>query len=90
MVRLRKMGLPELDVSTDRLRLRPRIEEEVETILQQNSFRRVTEFGLPADGREEDTEAQKTNWHRSVHLYQRISEEATLKVCRKDECWCIQ
>ncbi|CAB9503083.1 miRNA 5'-monophosphate methyltransferase [Seminavis robusta] len=68
MVRLRKMGLPEFDVSADRLRLRPRIEAEIDRILNQHSFSRVVDLGANINPDE-----SKTVWKRSIWLYQRTN-----------------
>jgi hypothetical protein len=58
MVRLRKAGLPEFDVSSQRLTLRARIEDEIDTIMRANHFQRVQQ-------------TTKTEWNRSTHLYER-------------------
>ena len=60
MTRLRKMGRPEFDASCDNLKLRPKIEEEIDTILQSVGFRRVL---FPS--------STKTEWNRSLELYER-------------------
>ena len=76
-VRLRKMGLPELDVSTDRLRLRSRIEEEINAILNQYSFFKVSEFDTSGEG--QDDSKGKTSWNRSILLYQRVTKDDVTK-----------
>jgi SAM-dependent methyltransferase len=58
--RLRKMGRPELNVSSDRLKLRPNIEEEMDAILQSAGFDRVA-FSTQ----------EKTEWNRTLELYER-------------------
>jgi hypothetical protein len=62
--RLRKMGRPELDVSSDRLKLRPNIEEEIDAMLQSCGFHKVV---FPS--------AEKTQWNRSLQLYERTTSE---------------
>jgi SAM-dependent methyltransferase len=61
-MRLRKLGQPDVDVSSDRLKLRPKIEEEIDKILEEQSFKRV------------QTDTDKTKWNRSLRLYERISK----------------
>jgi 2-polyprenyl-3-methyl-5-hydroxy-6-metoxy-1,4-benzoquinol methylase len=61
MIRLRKMGRPELEVSSERLTWRPKLEEEIEKTFNSYSFYRV--FG----GKE------RTSWNRSIHLYEKRS-----------------
>ena len=76
-VRLRKMGLPELDVSTDRLRLRSRIEEEINTILNQQSFFKISDYDTSCEGQSDAKD--KTSWNRSILLYQRITKDGVTK-----------
>jgi SAM-dependent methyltransferase len=64
-MRLRKLGQPDFDVSSDRLKLRSNIEEEIDKILKEQSFRRV---------QLEETDPDKTKWNRSLRLYERISK----------------
>jgi SAM-dependent methyltransferase len=64
-MRLRKLGQPDVDVSSDRLKLRPKIEEEIDKILEEQSFKRV---------QPEETDTDKTKWNRSLRLYERISK----------------
>lgn len=61
MIRLRKMGRPELDVSSERLTWRTKLDEEIEKTLNCYSFYRI--FG----GKE------RTSWNRSIHLYEKRS-----------------
>jgi 2-polyprenyl-3-methyl-5-hydroxy-6-metoxy-1,4-benzoquinol methylase len=61
MIRLRKMGRPEIDVSSKRLTWRPKLDEEIEKTFNLYSFYRV--FG----GKE------RTSWNRSIHLYEKRS-----------------
>ena len=87
MVRLRKMGLPEFDVSSERLQLRPNLEEALDDIFRHHSFRRVVDFAAPTlhkiikDGdpsctkdTADKTKEDRTSWNRSIWLYQRVSE----------------
>lgn len=60
MIRLRKMGRPEFNVSSDRLKLRRNIEKEIDAILQSAGFNRVS-----------FSSEQKTEWNRSLELYER-------------------
>jgi SAM-dependent methyltransferase len=60
MTRLRKMGRPELNATSDRLKLRPNIEEEIDAILQSAGFVRVA-FSTQ----------EKTEWNRTLELYER-------------------
>lgn len=62
MTRLRKMGRPALHVSSDRLKLRPNIEKEIDAILQLAGFNRVS-----------FSSEQKTEWNRTLELYERRS-----------------
>lgn len=62
-MRLRKLGQPDVDVSSDRLKLRPNIEEEIDKILNEQSFKRV---------QPEESDTDKTKWNRSLRLYERI------------------
>jgi SAM-dependent methyltransferase len=64
-MRLRKLGQPEVDVSTERLKLRSNIEEHIDTIVREHSFRRV-EF------QNEKDQEDKTQWNRSLRLYERV------------------
>lgn len=59
--RLRKLGRPEIDISSDRLKLRPNIEKEIDQILQSNGFEKVS-CCSPND---------RTEWNRSIELYER-------------------
>jgi hypothetical protein len=59
MVRLRKKGLPEFDVSSERLKFRLRIEVKIDKIMNECNFQRVKE-------------TERTEWNRSLRLYERI------------------
>lgn len=58
MIRLRKLGRPEFDVSSERLTLRPNLEQAIDKILQEAGFERVN-VGTP-----------KTTWNRTLVLYE--------------------
>jgi SAM-dependent methyltransferase len=60
MTRLRKMGRPELEVSSERLQWRPKLEEEIGRTLNRCSFYLV-----------ELTGNKPTSWNRSISLYQK-------------------
>jgi SAM-dependent methyltransferase len=62
-MRLRKLGQPDFDVSSDRLKLRSNIEEEIDKILVEQSFQHV---------QPEETDTDKTKWNRSLRLYERV------------------
>lgn len=55
------MGRPEMDVSSDRLKLRPNIEKEIDAILSSCGFAMVS---LPST-------TEKTQWNRTLELYER-------------------
>lgn len=59
VVRLRKLGRPELDVSTERLKWRPAIEEHIQRTIEACGFHRVTV-------KETNT---RTAWNRDIQLY---------------------
>lgn len=78
MVRLRKMGLEELDVSSERLKLRSHIEQEIDKILVENSFSRVMMIDDDKDNNKKDGDNDNNNnnnettkWNRPLWLYQR-------------------
>jgi hypothetical protein len=71
MNRLRKMGLPEFDISSERLKLRPRIEEEIDTILKDHNFARVADYGSRSS---QEAGSSKTKWKRSIKLYHRVAQ----------------
>ena len=50
MVRLRKMGLPEFDVSSERLKLRPNLGDALDNIFREHSFQRVVLLDLDSNG----------------------------------------
>jgi hypothetical protein len=58
MVRLRKKGAPEFDISSERLQFRPRIEDEIDKMMNECNFQRVKE-------------TERTEWNRSLRLYER-------------------
>lgn len=58
MVRLRKKGVPEFDISSERLKSRLRIEDEIDEIMNECNFERVKE-------------TERTEWNRSLRLYER-------------------
>jgi SAM-dependent methyltransferase len=58
MIRLRRLGRPELDVSSSRLSWRLDLEQQIEKTLESCSFYRVL-------GRE-----RRTSWKRSIQLYE--------------------
>lgn len=59
VIRLRKMGRPELEVSSDRLKWRLKLDAEIEKTLKACSFQRVL------------TGKELTSWNRSIHLYEK-------------------
>ena len=59
MIRLRKMGRPELEVSSDRLKWRLTLDDKIEKTLNNCSFQRVL------------TDKELTSWNRSIHLYEK-------------------
>lgn len=59
--RLRKQGLDPLDISTERLKVRTRMEEEISKILTAQGFQKVVFSSNP-----------RTKWDRSLQLYERI------------------
>ena len=54
------MGRPEIDVSSDRLKLRPNIEKEIDVILSSAGFQKVS---LVSN--------ERTKWKRTLELYER-------------------
>ena len=66
-VRLRKMGRPEIDVSSSTLKMRNDIENEVEKVVTRCGFRRV-KLELEDGGENSD----RTAWNRTLQLYRRI------------------
>lgn len=67
--RLRRLGLPPLDVSNERLRLRPTIEDAIEDIMKEFHFERVE----LANGMKSERVETKTQWNRPLRLYQRVN-----------------
>jgi len=77
--RLRKMGRPELDdITSNRLKMRPDIEAEIEKVIIRCGFRKVSKDDvascMPSTRIRsvEEKEAAITAWNRSLHLYERI------------------
>ena len=79
-VRLRKLGRPEVDVSTERLQLRENIEYEVDRILKDFGFDKVdvdVDVSHQADDTNEHAYTKKkdktsrTVWKRKLQLYRR-------------------
>ena len=58
MIRLRKKGVAEFDISFDRLKLRSNIEEEIDKIMTECGFEAVEQ-------------SERTDWNRSIRLYER-------------------
>lgn len=54
------MGRQELDVSAERLKLRPNIEQEIDSILKSNGFKKIA-----------FSSSEKTQWNRTLELYER-------------------
>lgn len=72
-IRLRKMGLNELDVTSSRLKLRPEIEEEIDKIIVAAGFRRVNLQSEKAGLDTSDERDATTSWKRTLHLYERTN-----------------
>ena len=73
--RLRKMGRQELDdVTSQRLKMRPDIEKEIDSIVIGCGFRRVSFTSADVDNgsREHKNDDAITTWNRHMHLYERI------------------
>lgn len=62
MVRLRKLGRPELDVSANRLELRNNVADAIDSIVTKCGFQRVDLKEL---------NSSTTCWNRSLQLYER-------------------
>ncbi|KAL7543562.1 hypothetical protein ACHAXR_012871 [Thalassiosira sp. AJA248-18] len=77
-IRLRKMGRPELDdVTSSRLKMRPDIERDIETVITHCGFRRVS-FGEVTGGTcsgNKDKQDAVTTWNRTLHLYERVVDK---------------
>lgn len=82
--RLRRMGLEPLNVSSERLQLRPNAVEDIEKILLCNHFQRVAmgeecnkdgighnDVGCVDEGEGSIRDESKTLWNRSLRLYRR-------------------
>lgn len=61
------MGRPEIDVSSTRLKMRNDIEKEIEKVVVECGFQRVT---LNAED-EGQHQGDKTAWNRTLQLYER-------------------
>ena len=83
-IRLRRLGLPPIDVSNERLRLRPNIEEAIENILKELHFERLKVINQSSSIESDDVSLQhpqrceeivetKTQWNRQLQLYQRVN-----------------
>lgn len=78
-VRLRKMNRPEIDTSSERLKMRTDIENEIDRVLTGFNFERVnvdTEL-VKTQARENDldigsSESTRTKWKRNLQLYKRM------------------
>lgn len=78
-VRLRKMNRPEIDTSSERLKMRTDIENEIDKVLTSFKFERVdvetelmknqTRESNPENGSSTST---RTKWNRNLQLYRRI------------------
>jgi len=95
------MGLPEFDVSSDRLQMRPRIEQEIHKLFCHRGFERVEDFSSTTktetekdtngggvngeEGRPRVEAANKTTWNRSIWLYQRVLTPSTLLENKQQE-----
>lgn len=66
-IRLRKMKRPELDVSSERLKMRSDIENEIDKVVTGCGFRRVK---LDDEGGEQGDDL-RTAWNRTLQLYER-------------------
>ncbi len=72
------MNRPELDVSTERLKMRFSVETEVEQVLKKCGFERVFLSPTASNGQSEDQDckaldekASRTKWNRNLQLYKR-------------------
>ncbi len=83
--RLRRLGLPPIDVSNERLRLRSNIDEAIEGIMKEFHFERVKMSNNSSCNKndlatlentmqnEESVAETRTQWNRSLRLYQRVN-----------------
>ena len=75
------MGRPELDDVTDtRLKMRPGIEKEIETVIVGCGFRRVTSEEMNITKELDGLDSKKkqdavTAWNRTLHLYERVADD---------------
>lgn len=78
-MRLRKLGRPEVDVSTERLQLRENIEIEVDRILKDCGFDKVDISHQADTDTKENTpkkdETNRTVWKRKLQLYRRCDSQ---------------
>lgn len=75
MVRLRKMGLPEIDVSSDRLQWRLKIEEEIQTTIESCGFQRVIMDDRNTNKNQNNNQngpEHRTAWNRCIQLYEKL------------------
>ena len=61
------MGRPEIDVSSTRLKMRNDIENEIEKVVLECGFQRVT-LNVEDEGQQQ---GDKTVWNRTLQLYER-------------------
>ena len=66
--RLRKLKRPEIDVSSERLKMRAGIEIEIDKVVTGCGFRRVK---LNDEGGEQGDDL-RTAWNRTLKLYERV------------------
>lgn len=78
-VRLRKMNRPEIDTSSERLKMRIDIESEIDRVLNGCKFERVNVNAIRCRKRgskdkitEQDAESTRTKWNRNLQLYKRV------------------
>jgi SAM-dependent methyltransferase len=90
--RLRRLGLPSFDVSSERLRIRINIEEHIEKMLKDFNFERVdisskvnnidqkyfetTGKLIGCTNSKEEGTENRTQWNRTLRLYQRATSKS--------------
>ena len=79
MVRLRKMGLPEFDVSSERLQLRPNLGDALDTIFREHSFQRVVLRDLENSNEEGTTKKKTADSKRTTALATTTASKKVLK-----------
>ena len=75
MVRLRKMGMPEVDVSSERLQWRPKIEEQIQKTIESCGFQRVNtddKNTIANQHNNQNHHHHRTAWNRSIQLYEKL------------------